>query len=232
MFDFLDLYPWLLPLMIFFGRIIDVTLGTMRIILFRKEQIKSPHYWIFEVFIWVVVISQILVRANDLVSYLSYAAGYATGNYIGILLEQRIAYGIILCRIYTRKNGANLINLLKEMGYGATIIPAKGSIDKVDIVETVVERKEMKNLEKALGEFDPNLFYIVEDLRSKQTVSSINGKISSVGGGKENKIQLAENGNYQSAAATMIAKFTKVNTLPCTKIEPTIGNGDSNFCTN
>jgi len=52
-------------------------------------------------------------------------------------------------------------------GIRATMIPAKGSIAEVDIVETVVERKEMKNLEKALGEFDPNLFYIVEDLRSK-----------------------------------------------------------------
>ena len=96
MLDFLDLYPWLLPIMIFFGRIIDVTLGTMRIIFVSKgEKLKAPLIGFFEVFIWVVVISQILVRANDLVSYLSYAAGYAAGNYMGILLEQRIAYGII-----------------------------------------------------------------------------------------------------------------------------------------
>jgi len=155
--------------MIFFGRIIDVTLGTMRIIFVSKgAKLKAPIIGFFEVFIWVVVISQILVRANDLVSYLSYAAGYATGNYVGILLEQRIAYGVILCRIYTGKNGTNLVKLLKEMGHGATMIPAKGSVAEVDIVETVVERKEMKNLEKALGEFDPNLFYIVEDLRTKQ----------------------------------------------------------------
>jgi uncharacterized protein YebE (UPF0316 family) len=76
MLDFLDLYPWLLPFMIFFGRIIDVTLGTMRIIFVSKgEKLKAPLIGFFEVFIWVVVISQILVRANDLVSYLSYAAG-------------------------------------------------------------------------------------------------------------------------------------------------------------
>jgi uncharacterized protein YebE (UPF0316 family) len=83
MLDFLDLYPWLLPFMIFFGRIIDVTLGTMRIIFVSKgEKLKAPLIGFFEVFIWVVVISQILVRANDLVSYLSYAAGYAAGNYM------------------------------------------------------------------------------------------------------------------------------------------------------
>lgn len=112
MFDFLDVYPWLLPIMIFFGRIVDVSLGTLRIIFVSKgEKFLAPIIGFFEVFIWVVIISQIFIRANDLVSYLSYAAGYAAGNYIGILLEQRIAYGIVLCRIYTRKkrNGIGAI---------------------------------------------------------------------------------------------------------------------------
>ncbi|MDD2560397.1 MAG: DUF5698 domain-containing protein, partial [Bacteroidales bacterium] len=86
MFDFLDSYPILLPLIIFFGRIIDVTLGTLRIIFVSKGQkTLAPLIGFFEVFIWIVVISQILSRANDLVAYLSYAAGYATGNYVGII---------------------------------------------------------------------------------------------------------------------------------------------------
>ena len=87
MFDFLDIYPWLLPIVIFFGRIFDVSLGTLRIIFVSKgEKYIAPVIGFVEVFIWVVIISQILTRANDLVSYLSYAAGYASGNYIGILL--------------------------------------------------------------------------------------------------------------------------------------------------
>ena len=92
MFDFLDVYPWLLPFLIFLGRICDVTLGTLRIIFVSKgEKNKAPIIGFFEVFIWIVIISQILARANDLPAYLSYAAGYATGNYVGILIEQRIA---------------------------------------------------------------------------------------------------------------------------------------------
>lgn len=169
MFDFLDIYPWLLPIMIFFGRIIDVTLGTLRIIFVSKgEKFKAPIIGFFEVFVWVVIISQILARANDLVAYLSYAAGYATGNYVGIIIEQRIAYGVVLCRIYTKENGANLISLLKGFGHGATLVQGTGSVDKVDIVETVIERKDMKNIEKTLVDFDPNVFYVVEDVRTKQ----------------------------------------------------------------
>ena len=169
MFDFLDLYPWLLPVLIFFGRICDVSLGTLRIIFVSKgEKYLAPIIGFFEVFIWVVIISQILTRANDLVAYLSYAAGYASGNYIGILLEQRIAYGIVLCRIYTKESGHQLVHLLQKMKHGATLIHATGSLDKVDIVETVIGRKEMKNIEKALTQFDPNIFYVVEDVRTKQ----------------------------------------------------------------
>lgn len=169
MFDFLDVYPWLLPVIIFFGRIIDVTLGTLRIIFVSKGAKNiAPVIGFIEVFIWIVVISQILTRANDLVSYLSYAAGYATGNYVGILIENRIAYGIVLCRIYTQKNGKELVQSLNKLDFGATLTHGVGSTKEVDIIETVVDRKEMKNLEQLLSDFDNNIFYVVEDVRTKQ----------------------------------------------------------------
>lgn len=169
MFDFLDVYPWLLPIIIFCGRIIDVTLGTLRII-FVSKGVKdiAPIIGFVEVFIWIVIISQILVRANDLVSYLSYAAGYATGNYVGILIENRIAYGILLCRIYTQQNGKELIQRLSKLNIGATMTHGTGSTNEVDIIETVVDRKEMRKLEVLLADFDPNIFYVVEDVRTKK----------------------------------------------------------------
>ena len=75
MFDFLDVYPYLLPVIIFFGRIVDVTLGTLRIIFVSKgEKLKAPVIGFFEILIWVVVISQVLSRADSMIAYLSYAA--------------------------------------------------------------------------------------------------------------------------------------------------------------
>ncbi|MFA6644166.1 MAG: DUF5698 domain-containing protein, partial [Bacteroidales bacterium] len=63
MFDFLDVYPWLLPFIIFLGRVIDVSLGTLRIIFVSKgEKYKAPIIGFIEVFIWVMVISQVLSR--------------------------------------------------------------------------------------------------------------------------------------------------------------------------
>lgn len=169
MFDFLEVYPWLLPVIIFFGRICDVTLGTLRIIFVSKgEKYKAPLIGFFEVFIWIVIISQILSRANDLVAYLSYAGGYAAGNYVGILIENRIAYGIILCRIYTQKDGRGLVQQLNRINIGATMTHGVGSANEVDIIETVIDRKEMKRMERILSDFDSNIFYVVEDVRTKK----------------------------------------------------------------
>jgi uncharacterized protein YebE (UPF0316 family) len=169
MFDFLDTYPYLLPIIIFFGRIVDVTLGTLRIIFVSKgEKYKAPIIGFFEVLIWIVVISEVFNRANDAIAYISYAGGYAAGNYVGILIEQKIAFGVILCRIYTRKNGKELISIFNKNNFGATLVEATGSVGKIEIIETVIERQEMKKIEKFLLEFDPDVFYVVEDVRGKQ----------------------------------------------------------------
>lgn len=86
MFTFLDQYPWILPIVIFFGRIIDVSLGTLRIIFVSKgEKYKAPVIGFFEVFIWIVVISEIFSRANDMIAYLSYAGAMQQATMLGFL---------------------------------------------------------------------------------------------------------------------------------------------------
>ncbi len=169
MFDFLDHYPYLLPVFIFFGRICDVTLGTLRIIFVSKgKKGIAPFIGFFEVFIWIVIISQILSRANDLVAYLSYAGGYATGTYVGILIESKLAFGVLLYRVYTREDGGNLVRMLNENGFGATIVHGEGSVGRVDVVETVVARQLMKKIEALIKSFDENAFYVTEDVRTAQ----------------------------------------------------------------
>jgi uncharacterized protein YebE (UPF0316 family) len=169
MFTFLDQYPYLLPVIIFFGRIMDVTLGTLRIIFVSKGQkYLAPLIGFFEVFIWIIVISQILSRTNSLFHYFCYAAGYATGNYVGILLEGRIAFGILVCRIYTNKEPQSLVRMLSEHGYGATVVEGMGSKMRVYIVEAVVERKALKEIDQFIRDFDENTFYTAEDVRIRQ----------------------------------------------------------------
>ena len=169
MFDFLDHYPYLLPIFIFIGRICDVTLGTLRIIFVSKgKKGIAPFIGFFEVFIWIVIISQILARANDLVAYLSYAGGYATGTYVGMLIESKLAFGVLLYRVYTNENGSLLVAKLNQSGFGATLMHGSGSIGKVDVIETVIDRKQMKKIESVIRNFDDHAFYVTEDVRTAQ----------------------------------------------------------------
>lgn len=169
MFTFLDQYPYLLPIMIFVGRICDVTLGTLRIIFVSKgKRGIAPVIGFFEVFIWIVIISQILARANDLIAYLSYAGGYATGTYVGMFIESKLAFGVLLYRVYTKEDGNILVKKLNESGFGATLVHGEGSVGKVDVVETVVARQLMKKIEGVINGFDSNAFYVTEDVRTAQ----------------------------------------------------------------
>lgn len=169
MFDFFDTYPWLLPVVIFFGRICDVSLGTLRIIFVSKgERYKAPIVGFFEVFIWVVIIAQIFSHANSVIAYIAYAAGYAAGNYVGILVENRIAFGYQLIRAYTRKEASELIKVLNTKNIGATIIRGEGAISRVSIIEVVIDRKSMGQALKVMQKFDENMFYLVEDIRYKK----------------------------------------------------------------
>ena len=166
---FLDTYPWALPLAIFFGRICDVTLGTLRILFVSKGEKKiAPIIGFVEVFIWVVIIAQVLSRANDLLSFVAYAGGYATGTYIGLCIEERIGYGFAKFRVFTLLNGHDLMKLLNENGYGSTMIHGEGSVSEIDIVETVISRQNTKAVEKIIKDFDPKAFCLVEDVRAKQ----------------------------------------------------------------
>ena len=157
----------LLPLLIFFARICDVTLGTLRIIFVSKGFKKlAPFLGFFEVLIWVVAISQLLGSFSSWVCYVTYAAGFAMGNFVGMLIEERIAIGTLLVRITTPKDAHELMKMLSENGFGTTLLEGEGAKGKVCILQSIVSRKSIKDIQRILEDFDQNLFYTIEDIRS------------------------------------------------------------------
>ncbi len=168
--QFTDSYWFLcgiLPLIIFVARICDVTIGTIRIILVSKGQKKiAPFLGFFEVLIWILAIGQIMTHLDNFVCYIGYAAGFATGNYIGMIVEEKLAMGTLIVRIITPKETSGLLENLHNQGFGATIFDASGRDGKVSIIYTIVSRKQLKNIEDTISNFYPQAFYSIEDLRS------------------------------------------------------------------
>ena len=156
----------ILPLLIFISRVCDVTLGTIRIILIsRGKKYLAPLFGFLEVLIWVIVISSIMQNLNNIACILAYALGFGMGNYVGMLIEERLAMGSQLIRIITSKDASELIERLKDLGYGITSLDAKGSQGHVHIIYVVVDRNKINSAINTINDYNPNAFYTIEDVR-------------------------------------------------------------------
>lgn len=154
------------PAFIFFARICDVTIGTMRIIFVsRGMKMVAPALGFVEVFIWIIAVGQIFQNLTNPLNYFAYAAGFATGNYVGMLLEERLAMGLALIRVITQRDATNLIEYLRGAGYGVTVLDAQGKQGPGKVIFSVIKRKNIKDVEKAIHEFNPKAFYSIEDVR-------------------------------------------------------------------
>lgn len=167
--DFMDsnLYTYLvLPLLIVVARIIDVSLGTLKIMFIsRGNRTLAPILGFFEMIIWLLAVTRIFANLDNWLCYIAYAVGFSLGSYIGIKIEEKLAIGVELIRIITRKDASQLILELRKKGYGVTAIQAEGSQGEVGILYSVINRRNLPDFVSAIKEFNPNAFYTIEDIR-------------------------------------------------------------------
>jgi len=161
-------YSWIiLPLIIFFARICDVTFGTMRIILVaRGKRNIAPFLGFIEVLIWIVAIGQLVQHLQSVTAYLMYAAGFATGNYIGMLLEDKIAIGTVIIRIILPNGGQELVHALHDHGFGVTSYDGEGANGPVKLIFSIVPRKSLAAVKALIHTYHPAAFISIEDIRS------------------------------------------------------------------
>ncbi len=153
---------------IFFARIIDVSLGTTRIILVsRGNRYLAPLIGFFEVFVWITVISTAIRSLNTWGGYIVYAGGFAMGNYVGMLLEAKIGIGYQNLRIITSKVVSALPMVLREEGYGVTAVNGQGLAGPVNIIYTVVPKKKVEKVIEIVKMFEPKAFVTIEDIKER-----------------------------------------------------------------
>jgi uncharacterized protein YebE (UPF0316 family) len=163
-------YTWVgLPLLIFSARIIDVSLGTLRIIFISRGQRRlAPLLGFVEVFIWIVVVSQITRQASNLAAYLGYAAGFAAGNYMGMWIEARLAIGTLVVRTILPQGGEQIAALLHAAGYGVTTVAGQGSNGPVQLLYAVIQRKDLAEVTGLIHQANAKAFLTVEEARTVQ----------------------------------------------------------------
>ena len=157
---------WILLLIVFFARIVDVSLGTLRIIYISKGmRLLAPLLGFVEVFIWIVVVSQLVQNVSNMAGYLVYAGGFAAGNFVGMAIENRLAIGTLMVRAIVAGDTETLICSLKDSGYGVTYFDAQGTSGPVKVIYTVIKRKELKDVIKRMQDNNPDIFFTIEEVR-------------------------------------------------------------------
>jgi uncharacterized protein YebE (UPF0316 family) len=156
----------LLPLLVFVAELTVVTLSTLRIIfLSRGNKLLAPILGFFEVTIWLFAIGQVMQNLSSPGCFLGFAGGFTLGNYLGVLIEKRLALGTVVVRTITHRDPTELVEGLRRAHYGITIMDAEGARGPVKLVFTVVRRRELDAVLAIIRRFDPEAFYSVDEVQ-------------------------------------------------------------------
>lgn len=153
----------ILPSLIFFARICDVSLNTIRIIyVLGGRKMTATILGFIESLIWLLAISQIFENLSNWICYVAYPGGFAMGIYVGMVIEEKIAYGKVIIRIITSHDIDDLKTYLQQNNFRFSVIHSFGSKGEENIVFTVIDREKLNSLISSLRSILPTAFYTVE----------------------------------------------------------------------
>ena len=157
---------FLMPLLIFLARVVDVSINTLRIMfVLNGKKTIAPILGFFEALIWLLAIGQIFQNINNPMSYVAYAGGYAMGTYVGMVIEERLALGRVLVRVITPEPLPELVEYMKEKEFRFTSVGAEGRYGKVILMFTVIKREMLKSFISKLKESHEKAFYTIESVK-------------------------------------------------------------------
>ncbi len=152
-------------LSIFLLRLLDQTLGTLRILYVNKgKPLFGAILGFIESAIWIIAISQVIQDLNDPFLIFGYALGFAAGTIMGSYIENTIAIGDIVVRIFVPKDSDSekVAEQLRTNGLGVTIINGEGMQGEVTIAWCVTPRKRLKEVMKIVSEITPDAYVTTE----------------------------------------------------------------------
>jgi uncharacterized protein YebE (UPF0316 family) len=153
-------------LMIFLLRVIDMSLDTMRMLFVVRG--KKTVAWVLgflQSLVFVIAISTVLANLNNILNIIGYAAGFATGNVLGMYIEERLAIGHIAMRVISTKKGIAIAEALRKAGFAVTEIQARGKDGKVALLNSSIKRRDVGRFETLVTKTEPGAFITAEDVR-------------------------------------------------------------------
>jgi uncharacterized protein YebE (UPF0316 family) len=155
---------WLIVL----ARITDVTLDTIRTVaIVQGRRTFASVLGFFEAVVYICAVAKVLLNMDHPVYALAYGIGYASGTFLGITIEQRLAFGHQLATLVTRK-GAELAKVLRASGYRLAEVKGHARDGDLTILYVETPRRQAQKLIRDASVVDDGCFCIVNDVRMAQ----------------------------------------------------------------
>jgi uncharacterized protein YebE (UPF0316 family) len=155
-------------LAIFFARLTDVSMGTVRqILIIRGRRGIASISAFFEIMIWIIAISRVITQLDKIYYMIAFGLGFAFGNYLGSYIEEKIALGYMFAYIVPKRSG-DLARKLREAGFGVTVIRGIGSKGTHPVYNILLRRKDGQRLLGIIKKYDEGAFYTLMDVRAER----------------------------------------------------------------
>jgi uncharacterized protein YebE (UPF0316 family) len=152
------------PVVIFFLRIVDVSLHTMRMLMIMRGRTRiAPMIGVVEVLVWIFAVGNAIRHLDSTWHLVGYAGGFATGTWVGLKIEEKLALGAATVRIFSRHAGVELAEALRERGFGVTEFAGQGREGMVEMVYAVMRRRDLPYVFEQVRVWDPDAFVTVEE---------------------------------------------------------------------
>ena len=167
--DFFDQGGILIYFVIFFGKILEVTVSTVRIVLInRGERVKGSLIAFIEVLLWVFITGTVLTGfKDDMLRVLVFALAFAFGNYLGSWMEDKLAFGLCSVQVIVPdgEESQKLATELRANNFAVTGICGKGKDGKRELMLLHIKRKRIPQAVSIIKDSLANAVIVVNDAK-------------------------------------------------------------------
>jgi uncharacterized protein YebE (UPF0316 family) len=151
-------------LLIFVARVLNVSMATVRTLLSMRGQKRlATLIGFFESLVFILAISKALQDVGNIWNVLGYSGGFAAGTLLGMIIEERLAFGYAAVQVISQLSGQQIAAALRQAGYGVTQVVGEGLSGRVHVVTTVANRRDIPAIMELISSVDSTAFITVDD---------------------------------------------------------------------
>lgn len=153
-------------LFVFAMRVTDMSIDTLRMLfVMRGQKLIAGALGSVQAAVFILAVGAALQGPLNVWTVTGYAAGFGVGVILGMMAEERLAFGYVMFRVYSSAFGAEIARALRDAGHAVTDFVAHGRDGRLTVVNSVVARKDAPAVRAIIDGIDPQAFVTVDDVR-------------------------------------------------------------------